>query len=85
MSKFGKLMGLCQNCCRYHPKGEANCLLAKDAGFLANKWKKYNLMVTDCEEFLAPAEVFPLPESEREENGNDVTVNAVLKKDKEKK
>ncbi len=80
MSKFGKLLGFCQNCVRYNPKGVATCLMAKDIGYLANKWKIFNLMVTDCEEWLDPAEVFPLPESEKEENGNEVTVNARLVK-----
>ena len=93
MSKFGKLLGLCQNCVRYNPRGVANCLLAKDAGNLANKWKKYNLMVTDCEEWIAPKEIFPLMEGEtvedgvvveKETNGNNVVVNAELVK-KEKK
>ena len=94
MSKFGKLLGLCQNCVRYNPRGVATCIMAKDIGFLANKFKKFNLMVTDCEEWIRPKEVFPLMEGEvvedgvlveKEENGNEVVVNAILKKEKEKK
>jgi hypothetical protein len=84
MSEFGKLMGLCQNCVRYNPKGVATCLMAKDIGYLASKWKNFNLMVTECNEFLIPKEVFPLPESERGENGNEVVVDAVLKEKDEK-
>jgi hypothetical protein len=91
--KLGRLLGLCQGCCRYHPRGVAHCLLAKDAGRLARKWK-YNLMVTDCELFLPPAEAFPLMEGEvvedgvlveKEKNGSEVMVGAVLKKEKKKK
>ena len=78
MSEFGRLLGLCQNCVRYNPKGVANCLLAKDAGRLAHKWKQYNLMVTDCELFAPPKEVFPSVEDGSEENGSDVAVGAVL-------
>ena len=94
MSKHGKLGGLCQNCVRYNPKALAHCLLAKDAGRLARKWK-YNLLVTDCELWIVPEEVFPEPIKAAEpvidailkkENGNDVAVNAVLtgKEEKEK-
>ena len=79
MSKYGKLMGLCQNCVRYHPKGVGNCILAKDAANTAKR-HKYNLMVTDCEFYVVPAEVFPLSP---EDDGNNVTVDAVLEKNKE--
>ncbi len=94
MSKFGKLLGLCQNCVRYNPKGVATCLMAKDIGYLANKWKNFNLMVTDCEEWIIPKEVFPLMEGEvvedgvlvvKEENGNEVVVDAKLVKKEHKK
>jgi hypothetical protein len=42
-------------------------------------------MVTDCELYLLPEEAFPLPESEQKENGSEVMVGAVLKKEKKKK
>ncbi len=91
MSEFGKLLGLCQNCLRHNPTGVANCLLAKDAAFLANKWKHYNLMVTDCALF-APPKVEAPQRSVKEgnpvhrerkskkvvENDSDVAVNAVI-------
>ena len=59
MSEFGKLLGLCTNCLRYNPGAVSNCLLARDAGRLAKKWK-YNLMVTDCGLFHPPT----IPEEE---------------------
>ncbi len=79
MSKYGKLRGLCQNCARFHPKGLANCILARDAARIAGK-HKYNLMVTDCEFHTLPEKVFP---DSPEENGSDITVDAVLEKDDE--
>ncbi len=89
MSEFGKLRGLCQNCVRYNPKALAHCLLAKDAKRLARRWK-YNLMVTDCELWMAPEEVFPEPVKAdavlKKENGSDVVVNAILaEKEEEEK
>ena len=80
MSDYGKLLGLCQNCARFKPGALGNCILAKDAGRLASKHKKYNLMVTDCEFHTLPKEVFP---DSSEENGSDVTVDAVLEKQDE--
>ena len=83
MSEFGKLRGLCQNCVRYNPKALAHCILARDAGRLARKWK-YNLMVTDCEEWLVPEEVFPEP-VKASEAANDVAINAILAEKEEEK
>ena len=83
MSEFGKLLGLCQNCRRFNPTGVANCLLAKDAAFLANKWKHYNLMVTDCALFAPPkVEAPPVEEKpapkERKPKKKDVTATPVV-------
>ena len=76
MSKYGKLIGLCQNCARYHPRAAGNCILARDASRVARK-HKYNLMVTECEFHILPEVAFPEP---TEEKDNDVTIDAVLEK-----
>ncbi len=78
---------LCQNCLRHNPAGVANCLLAKDAAFLANKWKHYNLLVTDCALFAPPkVEAPPVKEEKparrerkpKKKIDSDVVVNAVI-------
>ena len=50
--------GLCFGCGRFNPAAKGNCILAKDWMFLSTK-HGYKLMVVDCPQFAAVAEVFP--------------------------
>ena len=54
-----RVVTLCHNCVRYHPKAKGNCILARDWMRLQRK-HKYTLMVLDCPQYIAPKEVFPL-------------------------
>jgi len=58
-----KVKTLCKDCVRYHPKGVGNCIWAKEWRSLEHK-RGYKLVVVECPAFLAPKEVFPVPELE---------------------
>lgn len=77
---MGNLLGLCQNCRRYNPTGQSNCVMARGASRLMSKFK-YTLMVTDCEAWLQPKDEEVIMEEEVVENG--VAVGAVLEEDVE--
>ena len=78
---MSELKGLCQNCLRYNPTGQSNCVMARGASSLMRKFK-FALLVTDCESWLQPKEE-KVVEEEAEENGAGVAVTAVLENGEE--